>query len=151
MDIFTESIDEIYRTSRNWKILRYISTKFGTHPGKIVIYIGFICLFLMMIGVYEKFICDVLTFYFPAKWTLRSIVIPNFASSKLWVSYWIVYSLLKLLDETIPFLIQFIPFYYAIKCMFLMVLYAPKIRGGLIIYDNVFFQLVKDIKGRDSK
>ena len=146
MDAFNESIQDLYRCSENYKIPRFLSQKFKISAGALVTCSIVLCLFLMGLGFYDKLLCDLLTFFFPAKWTIASIEIPTFASDKLWVTYWLIYSLLKLLDETIPFFIQFIPFYYPIKACFLIILFAPKIQGGLMIYNNLISPLIRSNK-----
>ena len=151
MDIFNESLEELYRTSRHWKLPNEIGKIFKIKPGKVVLYILFFLMLLMILGIYEKLICDLLTFFFPARWTLLSISNPNFSSDKLWVTYWIVYSLLKVVDEVFPFFLQFIPFFHAIKAFFLLVLCAPRIQGAIIIYNSMLVQMMKELKKSISK
>jgi hypothetical protein len=146
MDIFNESLDELYRNSKRWKIPCEVSRKLKIKPGQAVLYLMGILYALMILGVFENLICDLLTFVFPARWTLLSISSPNFSSDKLWVTYWIVYSLLKVIDEIFPIILQFIPFFYAIKATFLLALCAPATKGGLILYNLIFSHLMKDLK-----
>lgn len=146
MDIFNESLDELYRNSKRWKIPCEISRKLKMKPGQVVLYILGFLFVLMILGIQEMFICDMLTFVFPARWTLMSISAPNFSSDKLWVTYWIIFSLLKLIDEILPFILQFIPFFYAIKTCFLIALCAPTTKGALLIYNSVFSEIMKELK-----
>lgn len=146
MDVFNESIQEIYRESENFTFFRYFSQKLKVSAGSLTISLVTTCVLLMSFTNYGELLCDILTFYFPAKWTLKSISNPTFASDKLWVTYWIIYALLKFFDEAFQFLIQFIPFFYPIKFFFLMILYAPKIQGGLMIYNNILSPLIRENK-----
>ena len=146
MDVFNESIQDFYRASENYRIPRYLSQRLKTSAGSLVLCLVLVFLLLMSIGILDIFLCDSLTFFFPAKWTLKSISNPDLTSDKLWTTYWLIYSILKLLDAAIPFLIQFIPFYYLIKFCFLVILCAPNLQGALMIYNNLLSQLIREHK-----
>ena len=146
MDVFHESTQEFYRASENYRIPRYLSQRLKVSAGSLVLSLIGIFLLLMSLGFLDSVLCDTLTFIFPAKWTLKSISSPTLTSDKLWTTYWLIYSMLKLLDAAIPFLIQFIPFYYPIKFFFLVILCAPNMQGALMIYNNVLSQLIRDHK-----
>lgn len=146
MDTFNESLEELYRISRRWTIPCAIAKIFRIKPGKAVLYFMSFLFLLMIFGIHDKLICDLITFVFPARWTLISISNPNFSSDKLWVTYWIIYSLLKIIDEVFPFFLQFIPFFYAIKSFFLLLMCAPKIEGAIIIHNTLLVQLMKELK-----
>jgi receptor expression-enhancing protein 5/6 len=122
MDDFNEIIEELYRSSENWRLLRFIAKKFNIQSGSVVLVFISICFLFILLGVHEKIICDTLTFAFPAWWTMHSIKNANLANNKLWISYWMIYSTLKLLDHYISFIIQFVPLYYLIKSIFLITL-----------------------------
>ena len=83
MDIFNESIQELYRSCENWTLLRFLSKRLKMSSGDLFLIIIGICILLMSFGYQEKLICDSLGFFFPAKWTLKSISAPSFSSDKL--------------------------------------------------------------------
>ncbi|KAJ4973842.1 hypothetical protein NE237_007016 [Protea cynaroides] len=53
-----------------------------------------------------------------------------------WLAYWILYSFLTLLEMLLEPLLQWMPFWYDIKLLFVAWLVLPQFRGSSFIYDR---------------
>lgn len=51
-----------------------------------------------------------------------------------WLMYWVVFAKFSILEGTVMFLLEYIPFYYVVKTVFMVWLFHPKFRGAEIIY-----------------
>jgi len=54
-----------------------------------------------------------------------------------WLTYWVVFSSLMLLDMIAGPILHLIPFYYVLKLLLLMWLFYPKSNGATIIYQQI--------------
>ena len=57
--------------------------------------------------------------------------------STQWLTYWVVFSSLALIESVASFIISWIPMYYAGKTCFIIWLYYPKTLGAEVIYNQV--------------
>ena len=55
---------------------------------------------------------------------------------KQWLTYWVTFGLVSIVDQYIGFILHFVPFYYFIKMGFLIWLFHPSTRGATFIYNN---------------
>ena len=54
--------------------------------------------------------------------------------------------LLKLLEEAFPLVLFLIPSLIPIKCIFLVILYLPRVQGALMVYKKVLLPLIRKHK-----
>lgn len=53
-----------------------------------------------------------------------------------WMTYWIIFCSINLMEETFPFLARSVSFFYIIKVLLVIWLYHPKTTGAQVIYSN---------------
>ena len=53
-----------------------------------------------------------------------------------WMTYWIIFCSINLLEDTFPFLPRTVKFFYTIKVMSIIWLYHPKTAGAQVIYSS---------------
>jgi len=53
-----------------------------------------------------------------------------------WMTYWIIFCSINLLEDTFPFLPRSVSFFYAIKVLAVVWLYHPKTTGAQVIYSS---------------
>uniref|UniRef100_A0A915LEF5 Receptor expression-enhancing protein n=1 Tax=Meloidogyne javanica TaxID=6303 RepID=A0A915LEF5_MELJA len=54
-----------------------------------------------------------------------------------WLTYWVVFALLNIIEFFSDSILYYFPFYYLLKCIFLLWLYMPSTLGALLIYDRL--------------
>lgn len=76
-------------------------------------------------------ISDVIGFVYPAYASIKAIESPDKEDDKQWLTYWLMFSLFKIIESILDYLISFIPFYTPAKVLIIM-LYM--IHFNLIIF-----------------
>ena len=59
-----------------------------------------------------------------------------------WMTYWIVFCGLTLIESTFPSVAEYFKWYYVVKCGFVFWLYHPKTQGAEVIYTTAIRPLV---------
>jgi receptor expression-enhancing protein 5/6 len=84
-----------------------------------------------------KLISDFIGFFYPAYMSFKAIDSVDAADNTQWLTYWVVFSLFSIIEQTSFVLTTFIPFYFYIKCAFFIWLYHPKFQGAQMVYNDV--------------
>jgi len=53
-----------------------------------------------------------------------------------WMTYWIIFCSINLMEDTFPFLPRSVSFFYAVKVLAVIWLYHPKTTGAQVIYSS---------------
>jgi receptor expression-enhancing protein 5/6 len=85
-----------------------------------------------------KLITDLVGFLYPAYMSFKALEGgKNFdGDATQWMTYWIIFCSLTLLESIFPFMVEKIKWYYLIKCLFVIWLYHPKTTGAEVIYSS---------------
>jgi receptor expression-enhancing protein 5/6 len=92
---------------------------------------------IFAIGGFKLF-SDLVGFIYPAYMSFKSLEggknVDGDASQ--WMTYWIVFCFVTMIESALPFLIQYVKFYYLIKCAVIIWLFHPKTSGAQVIYSS---------------
>lgn len=81
---------------------------------------------------------------YPLYASIRAIESPSKVDDEQWLTYWILYSFLTLVEMAAATLISWIPFWHPVKLAFIAWLVLPQFRGASFIYRRfVREQLIK--------
>lgn len=70
--------------------------------------------FVLLLGG-SKLVVDVLGFVYPAYMSFKSMDTGNHKDNTQWLTYWVVFSFLSIMETLFQFLVDFIPMYYFFK------------------------------------
>jgi len=84
-----------------------------------------------------KLISDLIGFLYPAYMSFKAIDSVDTADNTQWLTYWVVFSLFSITEQTAMALTSLIPFYFYIKCAFFLWLYHPRFMGAQMVYNDV--------------
>jgi len=84
-----------------------------------------------------KLITDLVSFVYPAYMSFKAIDSSNGADDTQWLTYWVVFSFVSIMENIAGFLTDFIPFYFPLKVAFFVWLYHPKFLGAGMVYSQV--------------
>ena len=93
-----------------------------------------ICLFS---GFGAGTISDLVGFVYPAYMTLVAIESDSKDDDTEWLMYWIIFASLFLVENFLPFVLYWIPFYYPLKVTFLIWCMIPEYQGAKLTYEMV--------------
>jgi len=80
------------------------------------------------------FIIDLIAYLYPAYASIKAIETDDTDDDTQWLTYWLVFSLFKLIEGVADSLISFIPFYFIGKIAFLVWCFYPGLDGAKVIY-----------------
>ena len=92
-------------------------------------------LLLFMGGAH--FIVDLVAYLYPAYASVRAIESKGTDDDTQWLTYWLVFSLFKLIEGVADSILQYIPFYFIVKITFLVWCFYPGTDGAKVVYESV--------------
>ena len=102
---------------------------------------GLLGIFLLMtlLGQMEQIISTLIGVVYPALMTLQALETPSSEDDKMWLTYWLCFSIFMILDKLIEkfYFKKIIPFYFFIKIGILVFLMHPRFKGAEIIHHEV--------------
>ena len=81
-----------------------------------------------------KLVTDLVSFVYPAYMSFKAIDSSNTVDHTQWLTYWVVFSFMSIIESIFGYLTEFIPFYFVIKVAFFIWLYHPKFTGAGLVY-----------------
>jgi receptor expression-enhancing protein 5/6 len=84
-----------------------------------------------------KLMTDLFGFAYPAYMSFKAIESSETIDDTQWLTYWVVFGFFSIAENIMSFLIEWIPFYYMIKCAFFLWLYHPKFLGAALMYKQL--------------
>jgi len=118
--------------------LKKVAAKTGVDKAFIAIAIAvgvpFVLYFFLTAST---FLTDLIGFLYPVYGSIKAIESESKEDDTLWLTYWLVFALFKVLEGGLGFIMFSIPFYTLIKACFLVWCYYPKTQGAQLIYTSV--------------
>lgn len=86
-------------------------------------------------GIGADIICNIVGFVYPMISTIKSI--ESNEDATFWLTYWVVFGFFGMMDTVIDIVLYWIPFFYAIKLVFLVWCMHPQSRGAEQVYKRL--------------
>ncbi|BFY98522.1 hypothetical protein BsWGS_01562 [Bradybaena similaris] len=106
-------------------VLEKIEQKTGVKRLYIVIAFAVLLGIYLMIGYGADFLCNLIGFLYPAYASVKAIESHDKEDDTKWLTYWVVYSVFSLLEFFFDIFLFWIPFYWFLKCAFLVWCFLP--------------------------
>ena len=117
--------------------MKEIETKTGYD--KVYFFFLFCGLFgsiLFLLGG-AKLVSDLVSFIYPAYMSFKAIDSKDPTDDTQWLTYWVVFAFVSIIENVAVFAVEYIPFYFALKLAFFIWLYHPKFMGAGLVYTQV--------------
>jgi receptor expression-enhancing protein 5/6 len=89
----------------------------------------------------SKLMVDLLGFVYPAYMSFKSMDSGSQDDTQ-WLTYWVVFSFLSIVENLMGFLVVLIPFYFWIKIGIIVWMWYPATRGAQVIYEQALRPLL---------
>ena len=116
--------------------VQYVAS--ATKQQKEHVAVLFICLpvVLMFLLGGGHFVIDLVAYLYPAYASIKAIETNDKNDDTQWLTYWLVFSLFKLVEGIAEPLIHLIPFYFVGKVAFLVWCFYPGYEGAKVVYTS---------------
>ena len=118
------------------RLVKELSQKLKVPSAYLVIGTIFSLFLLVALGLAAPTLCNLVGIIYPAYMSFKAIESEAKEDDKQWLTYWVVFGLYTIIDNTGLF-VDLIPFYYPFKLIILVALFWPKSRGAEKLYDAV--------------
>jgi len=114
-----------------------IEAKTGVDRIFIVASIAGLCSLYLIFGHFAELVCNLIGFVYPAYASIRAIESSSKADDTQWLTYWVVFAFLNILEFGEESIVEWVPVYWLFKCAFLLYLSLPMTLGAQKVYAAV--------------
>jgi len=129
----------------NIKPLRDLAEKAGmktAHLGLAIISFFFV---VALFHFGSTVISFSIVFAYPAYMSYKAVEKKdNKNEEKLWLTYWVVFGFLHVVDDFLGVFLSILPFYTILRVILYVWLYHPKTKGALVFYNKVVKKMLKN-------
>lgn len=120
----------------------------GIESGVIVAAAGLVLSLITLCVLGATILTLAITVLYPAAKSIQALETQSTDDDKEWLTYWIIFGIFTLLDDFAGFILNMIPYYFWIKLVFFIYLFAPQTKGSLVIYNKVVKPLLDQYKDK---
>jgi len=143
---------KLHEKSQFTDFLGSLETKTGVD--RFYIFSGAVGLlsFYLIFGDCAEFVCNMVGFLYPAYISIKAIESGNKEDDTQWLTYWVIFALLNLVEFFSDAIYGWFPIYWICKCAAFLWLYLPSTMGAQKIYVRFVRPFVqKHEKGIEEK
>lgn len=120
------------------KLLGRVETAIGVDRVNIVLVLKVFVAIYLVVGRGREFVCNLIGFVYPAYASIKAIESKDKDDDTKWLTYWVVYAAFSLIEFFSDYFLSWIPFYWLLKCLFLIVCMFPfRWNGSTFIYNRI--------------
>ncbi|KAK3716805.1 ER membrane protein DP1/Yop1 [Vermiconidia calcicola] len=129
-------LSELDKKLSNYPALQNFEQQTSVPKVYVVLGLGALYFFLVFFNIAGEFLVNTAGFALPAYWSLQAIFTMGKADDTQWLTYWVVYSFLTVIESMINAVYWF-PFYYTFKFVFIMYMALPQTQGAQVVFRSV--------------
>ena len=134
-DKFQLYINKISANFDNIPGMKNLAGRIGCKTGHLVLGLLALIIFLTFFDVLGKLICDLVGVVYAGYLSFKAIETPRTDDDKQWLTYWVLYSAMKLVETILDVILFWVPLYATMKLILLLWLAYPDTQGAQQVYD----------------
>lgn len=139
-DEYKDSVDKaLHDKTKPWfKGFEFAEQK--TNVPRVYIFIGCaaFCALYLVFGYGAQLLCNIIGVVYPAYISIHAIESSTKLDDTKWLTYWVTYGIMSIIEFFSGVLTSVIPFYWLLKCIFLVWCMLPiEQNGSFVIYNRV--------------
>lgn len=99
---------------------------------------------LVMLGTGQTYITNIIGVAYPAFMSFMALESEGLDDDKQWLTYWVCFGFFNIVDQFAGIILSFIPFYFFLKCGFLVYLFHPSSLGATTVYNSIILPRMKE-------
>ena len=127
-------------------VLVDLSAKAEVNPGAILGVLGGVVLLVFILLQGWTIMITTITVLYPALHSIRAIESEDEDDDKVWLTYWMVFGIINVLETFVGFIFYFIPYWGWLRVLFFVWLLLPQFNGSQVIYKTVLRPLLSQNK-----
>lgn len=84
--------------------------------------------------------CNIIAVVYPAYISIKAIESPDKKDDTKWLTYWVVFACFTIVEHFSALIVQIIPFYWLIKCIFYIWCFAPITNNGSVF---IYYRVIR--------
>ena len=125
MEILNQKLRPLNKFADSVPQIRDLARQLGVESGVLLGVGGVVALIIILIVFGATILTLTITVLYPAFKSIQAIESSAKDDDKEWLTYWIIFGIFTLLDEFCGCLLNLIPYYYWVRLIFFVVLFAP--------------------------
>lgn len=101
-----------------------------------------------MLGIGQTYITNIIGVAYPAFMSFMALESEGVDDDKQWLTYWVCFGAFNIIDQFAGFILMFIPFYFFLKCGFLVYLMHPSFLGATQVYETFLLPQIQKYQGQ---
>lgn len=136
---FKQKLNKVLHEKNKFtEVLEMVEQKTGVDRTYVALGLCALLALYLMIGYGAQFVCNFIGFIYPAYMSVKAIESTNKDDDTQWLTYWVVYSLFHLVEFFSDIFLFWIPFYWFLKCCFLVWCFSDvPWNGSAVIYARI--------------
>jgi len=131
--------DSLYDESKPWyKFFNWAEAQTGVNRLNLFIGLAVFTVFYLLIGYGTLLLSNLIGFLYPAYASIKAVESSGKEDDTKWLTYWVVFSFITLIEFPAEILLQWFPFYSLIKTVFFVWCFIPiHNNGSIVLYTKV--------------
>ncbi|KNC73408.1 hypothetical protein SARC_14037 [Sphaeroforma arctica JP610] len=132
--------------------IKQVTEKTGAQAAHVVLGGAAIAFLSAWLIFGADFVTTLVAVVYPAYASIQAIEALGSTDDAQWLTYWVIYACLNVLEFGEEYLLEFIPVYYVVKMCLCVWMFLPSTQGASIVYKNAIKPLVnKDTAAKVSE